>query len=268
MIIIGEKLNGAIKSVARAIRERDGAFIRDLADRQLECRSDYLDVCSGVPEEDAEILEWMIGLIQEDHPDVRFSLDSPNPKTILKCMDICRNPGILNSVSLEGDKADVLFSAAAEKKDWNIIALLLDGSGMPETVEKRMENFHGIMAKAKEYGIAPRRLFIDPLVLTVATTPESFLNFTGASRLIREEAPDVHVVSGLSNISYGLPYRKAVNHAFLIGAMMSGMDSAILDPLNQDLLGGVYAAEVLMGEDEYCAEYISAYRDELFGVKK
>ena len=268
MIIIGEKLNGAIKSVAKAIQDRDAQFVRDLATRQLDSRADYIDICSGVPHQDADVLQWMIELIQADHPDVRFSIDSPNPDVILKCMELCKNPGMINSVSLEKGKIEKLFPVAAEKKSWKIIALLLDGTGMPESVEKRMENFNGIMEQAKAYGIAADRLYIDPLVFSVATTPDGFLNFVGASRQIREAYPEIHIVSGLSNISFGLPYRKAINHAFLIGAMMNGMDSAIMDPLNRDMLGGVYAAEALLGLDEYCIEYLSAYREDLFGVQK
>ena len=268
MIIIGEKLNGAIKSVAEAIQKRDGEFIRDLATRQLEHRADYLDVCSGVAAGDADVLKWMIELIQADHPDVRFSVDSPNPDTILSCIPLCKNPGIINSVSLEGDKIDKIFSAVADKKGWKIVALLLDETGMPESVEKRMESFHRIVKKAEEYGIAFDRLYFDPLVFTVGSSPDSFLNFIGTAKKIKEEYPNAHIVSGLSNISYGLPYRKAVNHAFLIGAMMFGMDSAIMDPLSRDMLGGVYAAEALLGLDEYCIEYLTAYREDLFGVQK
>ncbi len=268
MLIIGEKLNGAIKSVAEAIKNRDGEFIRALASKQLDQRADYLDICSGTPNGDADILKWMIELIQKDHPDVRFSLDSPNPDTILECIPLCKNPGVINSVSLEGSKIEKIFPVIKDNKGWKVIALLLDETGMPETVEKRMQNFYGIMAKVKEYGIDEDRIYFDPLVFTVGTSPDSFLNFIGASKKIKEEYPNAHIVSGLSNISYGLPYRKAVNHAFLIGAMMFGMDSAIMDPLNRDLLGGVYAAEALLGEDEYCIEYLSAYRDDLFGVQK
>ncbi len=265
MVIIGEKLNGAIKSVAKAISERNDEWIRDLAARQLESGADYLDICSGVPDRDAEVLEWMIGLIEADHPDVRFSLDSPNPKTILRCMELCRNPGMINSVSLEGDKIAQIFPVLAEKKGWNVIALLLDNTGMPTTVEKRMENFDGIMEQVRAFGLAEDRVYIDPLVFTVATTPESFTNFTETARQIRESHPDIHIVSGLSNISFGLPYRKAVNHAFLIGATLSGMDSAIIDPLNRDLIAGIYATEALMGTDEYCIEYLAAYREGKFG---
>lgn len=267
MLIIGEKLNGAIRSVAEAIKNRDGEFIKDLAVRQLDSRADYLDICSGVAEGDADILGWMIGLIQNARPDVRFSIDSPNPDTITASIPLCKNPGIINSISLERDKADKIFSAAG-KKDWKIIALLLDDTGIPENVEKRIDNFHRIVKKAEEYGIAFDRLYFDPLVFTVGSSPDSFINFIETSKRIREEYPGAHIVSGLSNISYGLPYRKALNHAFLIGAMMFGMDSAIMDPLNRDMLSGVYAAEALLGIDEYCIEYLSAYRDDLFGVQK
>lgn len=268
MLIIGEKLNGAIQSVAEAIQKRDGEFIRDLATRQLEHRADYLDICSGSSSEDADILKWMIELIQADHPDVKFSIDSPNPDTILSCIPFCKNTGIINSVSLEGDKIGKIFSAAADKKGWKIVALLLDETGMPESVEKRMESFHRIVKKAEEYGIAFDRLYFDPLVFNVGSSPDSFLNFIGTAKQIKEEYPNAHIVSGLSNISYGLPYRKAIDHAFLIGAMMFGMDSAIMDPLSRDMLGGVYAAEALLGLDEYCIEYLSAYREDLFGVQK
>lgn len=268
MIIIGEKLNGAIRSVAEAIQKRDGEFIRALATRQLDSRADYLDVCSGVHEGDADILKWMIGLIQADHPDVKFSLDSPDPDTILECITACKNPGMINSVSLEGNKADKIFSAVADQKSWKIVALLLDDTGIPDDVEKRMDNFHRLVKKADEYGIAIDQLYFDPMVFTVGTSPDSFLNFIGAAKQIRAEYPDSHIVSGLSNISFGLPCRKALNHAFLIGAMMFGMDSAIMDPLNRDMLGGVYAAEALLGIDEYCIEYLSAYREDLFGVQK
>ena len=187
MLIIGEKLNGAIKSVAEAIQNRDGEFIRNLASKQLESRADYLDICSGVPAEDAEILKWMIELIQSDHPDVKFSLDSPNPDTILKCIPLCKNPGMINSVSLEKNKADKIFPVVADKKGWKIIALLLDDEGMPETVEKRMDSFHNIIKKAEEYGISLDRLYFDPLVFTVGSSPDSFLNFIGTSKKIKEE---------------------------------------------------------------------------------
>ena len=189
------------------------------------------------------------------------------PSSIVEAMPFCKKPGLINSVSLEGDKIDVVFPAIADT-DWECVALLCDNDKIPDGVEDRIEIFEKIMEKVNEYKIDPSHMHIDPLVFSVATTPEGFLNFIGASKQIRASHPDIHIISGLSNISFGLPYRKAINHAFLIGAMMNGMDSAIMDPLNRDMLGGVYATEALLNYDEYCIEYLSAYRDDLFGVQK
>ncbi len=268
MIIIGEKLNGTIKTVAQAIKDRDEQFVRDLADRQLKCKATYIDLCTGLYEGDAEVMGWMIDLIQADHPDVRFSLDSPNPDSILTCMKKCNNPGMINSISLEPGKIEKLFPALAENEGWNVVCLLMDNTGLPENVEKRMVFFERILEKAKEYGIAEERLYIDPLVFSKATTPECYLNFVGAARLIKDAHPDIHIISGLSNISFGLPYRKAINHSFLIGAMNHGMDAAILDPLNRDLQGGIYATEALLNIDKHAKKYLKAFREDLFGVKK
>ncbi|MPN47753.1 hypothetical protein SDC9_195357 [bioreactor metagenome] len=82
---------------------------------------------------------------------------------------------------------------------------------------------------------------------------------------IKEKYPTIHITSGLSNISFGLPARKNINQAFMVLAMNSGMDSAIVDPTNRDMLGMIYAADALLENDEYCLEYIGAYREGLIG---
>ena len=87
-------------------------------------------------------------------------------------------------------------------------------------------------------------------------------------RSIKAQYPTIHVTGGASNISYNLPARKLVNQAFLVLAMDAGMDSAIINPLNRDMMGMIYATEALKGEDEYCMEYIGAFREDKFGQKK
>ena len=78
----------------------------------------------------------------------------------------------------------------------------------------------------------------------------------------------MHVVSGLSNISYGLPARSVINHAFLVLAMQAGMNAAIMDILDREMAGLLHATSALLGEDEYCMDYISAFREGKFGAKK
>ena len=266
MIIIGEKINGAIPSVAKAIAEKDEEWIRDLARRQSEAGADYIDVCSSVLEKDVETLKWLIDLVQEVC-DTPICIDSPSARSIVESIPFCSRTGIINSVSLEGDKIDTVFPMIADTK-WECIALLSGEHKISEDVDDRIASFEKIMEKAKEYKIAPSRLHIDPLVFSVGMNPESFLGYAEVTRYIKKAYPDVHITSGLSNISYGIPSRKTMNQAFLILAMQAGMDCAILDPTNRDMMGSVFATEALLGIDEYCIEYIGAYNEGRFGIKK
>ncbi|MFR1113439.1 MAG: hypothetical protein ACLSEX_08615 [Blautia sp.] len=125
------------------------------------------------------------------------------------------------------------------------------------------------MAKAKEYGIRPSRLHIDPLVEMLCTSEDGIAMNVEVIRTIRAKYPQIHITAAVSNISFNLPVRKLINMGFTVLAMNAGLDSAILDPTNRDLLGLIYATEALLGEDDYCMEYIGAYREGIIGpVKK
>lgn len=260
MILIGEKLNGSIPSVAKAIADKDAELIRQRARMQAEAGADFLDVCASVEEEtELETLKWMIDIVQEE-TDTPICVDSPSARTCAAAIKLCRRPGLVNSVSLEGDKIDTIFPVIADT-DWECVALLCDNDGIPDSVERRMEVFHGIMEKAKAYGIAPSRLHIDPLVVTLSTDQTALTVFARCCRQIKAEYPDIHITSGLSNISYGLPARKNINQAFMVLAMNAGMDSAIVDPTNKNMIGMIYAANALLEKDEYCLSYIAKFSE-------
>ena len=267
MIVVGEKINGIIPSVKAAIEAKDEAFIKDLARREYENGSTFIDVCTSDPDKDEEVMKWLIDLVEAEIPEVRFSLDSPNPETIAKVIPYCKNPGIINSVSLEAGKIETIMPAV-QGTEWCVIGLLIGRDGMPQTAQDRIDNFHELYAEIKKYDIPDERIYIDPLVLSVATLPNAYTDFIKTAEVIHEEYPNVHIISGLSNISYGIPSRKSLNLAFLIGAMHYGMDAAILDPLSRDMQGGMYATEALLGKDQYCKKYLKAYRKDLFGVQK
>ena len=266
MIIIGEKINGAIPSVAKAIAERNEDWIKDLAIRQTAGRAEYIDVCSSVVENDVEVLHWLIDLVQSVS-DAKICIDSPSARSIVEAIPFCSKPGLINSVSLEGDKIDTVFPVIADT-DWQCVALLCDSNKIPDGVDDRIEIFEKIVEKVKEYKIDLSRMHFDPLVFSVGTKPDAFTNFAAVARYIKEKYPMTHVTSGLSNISFGVPSRKTLNQAFLILAMKAGMDSAIIDPTSREMLGSIYATEVLLEDDEYCLEYIEAYQDDLFGIQK
>ena len=306
MILIGEKLNGAIPVIQKAITEKDDQLIRERAKLQADAGADFIDVHASRNEGETEILGWMIEQVQAV-TDVPVCIDSPDPEVCVEAMKFCRKEGLINSVSMEKNKTKIVFPAIADTS-WQCVALLCsDKYGIPQSVEQRMEVMDEIMAEAEKYGIAPERLYIDPLVEAIATNEESFHMFSDCCRQIREKYPKVHITSGLSNISFGLPSRKTMNLAFLGMAVHAGMDSAILDPANQDMRGMIqaaqglpaeekyqemlkvalgerepdetapwhrdlagmkYAAACLNGEDDFCLEYIDAFNDGAFGVKK
>ena len=269
MIIIGEKINGSIPSVAEAIAKRDAEFIKARAVAQQEAGATFIDCCASVPEnEEVETLKWMIDCIQEVC-DLPICVDSPSADVLLQAYKFCKKPGLFNSVSGEGDKIEKIFPEMAkpENKGWEVIALLSDDTGIPKNAADRLRVFEKIMAKAKEYGIAPNRIHIDPLVEMLCTSENGIETNTTVISTIREQYPTIHITAAVSNISFNLPVRKMINLGFTVLAMNAGLDSAILDPTNRDMMGIVYATEALLGNDDYCMEYISAYREGIFGPK-
>ncbi len=252
MIIIGEKINGSIPSVAEAIAKRDAEFIKQRARIQDEAGATFIDCCASVPEaEEVETLKWMIDCIQQVS-DLPISIDSPSARVLAEAYKFCKRPGLFNSVSGEGDK----------------IALCSDDTGIPKNAADRLKVFDKIMVKAKEYGIRPSRLHIDPLVEMLCTSENGIETNEEVISTIRERYDDIHITAAISNISFNLPVRKMVNLGFTVLAMKAGLDSAILDPTNRDMMGVIFATEALLGLDDYCMEYISAYREGLFGPKK
>ena len=268
MIIIGEKINGSIPVVAEAIAKRDGEFIKNRAKLQAESGATFIDCCASVEESiEVETLKWMIECIQEvtDKP---ISVDSPSADVLIQAYKFCNKPGIINSVSMEGDKADRIFKEIADT-DWEVICLLSDDKGIPKTAEDRLRVFDDLMAKAKEYGIKPSRLHIDPLVEMLCTSEDGIAMNVEVISSVRKQYPSNHNPAAVSNISFNLPVRKLINLGFTVLAMNAGLDSAILDPTNRDMLGLIYATEALLGQDDYCMEYIGAYREGIIGpVKK
>lgn len=267
MIIIGEKINGAIPSVAKAIAEKDADLIRNLAKIQADAGANFIDVCASTDVSiEVETLKWLTGLVQEV-TDTPIAIDSPHAQAIVEAIPFCKQPGLINSVSGEGDKIDVIFPVIADTK-WECVALLCDDSGIPKTAQKRLDVFAHIMKRAEEFKIAPSRLHIDPLVEMLCTSEDGINMIVDVIKEIKARYPEIHVTGGLSNVSFNLPARRLVNQAFTVLMMSAGMDSGILSPTNQDLMGMIYATEALLGKDEYCMEYIEAFREGLFGQKK
>ena len=135
MIIIGEKINGSIPAVKEAIDKRDAAFIADRAVKQAAAGADFIDVCaSTAPELEIETLKWLIEVVQEA-VETPLCIDSPNPRAIEAVFQYANKPGLLNSISEEGDKCAVLLPLLADNS-WEVVGLTCNNHGIPCDLEQ------------------------------------------------------------------------------------------------------------------------------------
>ncbi len=256
MFIIGERINGMFRSVARAIRERDAGAIADLARRQVSAGASALDLNTGPTGEDpAEVMTWLVQTVQ-DAVDVTLSLDSPKPAVIAAGLRACRGRAVINSTTGAAEKLDALLPLAVEFNA-GLIALTIDERGIPRNAEARAEIALTIVARAMEAGLATDRLYLDPIVLPVnaaqAQGPEVLKAIPSFLALCE---PTPHIIVGLSNVSQGALNRGLINRTFLTMAMAMGLDGAILDPLDQELMDALRTASVLLNREIYCDNYL------------
>ncbi|MFN2236307.1 MAG: methyltetrahydrofolate cobalamin methyltransferase [Anaerolineales bacterium] len=263
MKIIGEKINGTRKRVAQAISERDADFIKDLAKKQVEAGSTWLDVNAGThPDREPDDLIWLIENIQSV-VDIPLSLDSANPKALNVAIKAVDKTPMINSISGEPDRLEQILPIVAEH-GCEVIALAMDEKKIPETFEKRMEVIDKVLEHTRAVGVPDDKVYVDPLAMTIATLNQSAVIACDTIRAVHDKYPEVHFTMGLSNISFGLPARKQINRTFLTLAMQAGLDSAILDPLDKDLRAAIVTTEMLLGKDKHCMNYLKASRSGLF----
>ena len=269
MIIIGEKINGAIPSIRQAIADRNEELIRERTIAQANAGAAFLDCApSTATDIEYDTMVWLIGLMQSS-TDVPLCIDSPNASLLARIIEEghLRKPGMVNSVNEEGDKCEIIFPRIAGTA-WEVVGLTCDRDGIPADPAKKVDIAKRIIDKAVKYGVALPQLHIDPCVMALATTPTAMQDFIYCIEQIHAYAPDVKVTGAISNISFDMPARKYVNMNCMAYAIAAGLDSAILDPTSADMMGTIYACEALRMTDKGGRKYNRAYRKGLFGQKK
>ncbi len=269
MIIIGEKINGAIPSIKTAISGRDADLIRERTQAQVAAGADYLDCApSTSPEEEYDTMCWLLGIMQQV-TETPICIDSPNAKLLARIIEEGKvaRPGMVNSVNEEGTKCETIFPLIAGT-DWNVIGLTCDQDGIPTSVEKKVEIAKRIIDKADHYGVKLANLHIDPCVMALAAVPTAMRDFENVIQEIHAYAPEVKVTGAISNISFEMPARKYINTNCMAYAIRAGLDSAIMDPCSVDLVSTIYACEALCMLDKGGRKYNRAYRAGRIGVKK
>lgn len=265
MRIIGEKINGTRKGVSKAIAERDADYIKDLAVKQTEAGAVWLDVNAGThPNQEPDDLVWLISNIQSV-VNTPLCLDSANPKALSTAIKAVDKTPMINSINGEPQRLESILPIVAEY-DCEVIALAMDEKKIPETSERRVAVVHRVMQATREADIPDEKIYIDPLVMTISTNSHNGLIFIETLQAIQAVYSQVHFTAGLSNISFGLPARSYVNRAFLTLALQAGLDCVIMDPLDQELKAALLAAELVLGRDHHCLNYIQAFRAGVFNT--
>ena len=261
MVIIGEKINGAIPKIGEAIAMRDEANISGLAKKQEEAGADYIDVCAGSnPEIEFDTLCWLIDVVQNVSTKP-ICIDSPDPNILARVFLRTKQPGIINSISGERNKCEILLPILRDNPEWQVMALCCDNTGIATTIDEKVCIASRLIERAAAYGVAPERIHIDPLVLSIAAVNDSALQFCAAMKQIKQKYPTVRLAAALSNVSFGMPARSLVNCNFLTMAMLSGLDTVIADPTNRAVISNIFATEALMGRDHCCRSFNKAYRN-------
>lgn len=269
MIIIGEKINGAIPSIKQAIAERNEALIVERTVAQANAGANFLDCApSTATEIEYDTMVWLIGLMQ-GATDVPLCIDSPNAALLARIIEEghLKRPGMVNSVNEEGTKCETIFPLITGT-DWEVVGLTCDQGGIPADPQKKVDIAKRIIDKADKYGVALNKLHIDPCVMALATMPSAMNDFVYCIENIHAYAPEVKVTGAISNISFDMPSRKYVNMNCIAYAIAAGLDSAIMDPCSQDMMGTVFACEALRMKDKGGRKYNRAYRQGKFGQKK
>lgn len=255
MILIGEKLNSSIPKTQEAMKQGDFSYLKHLIEIQKE--ADYLDVNTAMCDNELEVMEQVVDLIIKES-DCGIMLDSTNTDVLCAMLPKIENRDvIINSVTLD-ERLDAVSGFGGK---CGIVALPICSGEVFTDAEKRAENAFALIDKCMKCGFHEGDIYIDVLAQSVATDSTAARVCLDTIRLIRKENRNVHLTCGLSNISFGLPGRSAVNSGFLISAVTAGLDSAILDVSNPSIISALHVANLLNGEDEYCMDYITYFRN-------
>ncbi len=260
MIIIGERINGMFTDIGNAIKDRNPAAVQEWAKKQEVAGARYLDINTGpASKNQAEDMKWLVEVAQEAS-DLPLALDSTNYDAIEAGLALCKRPAMINSVPAEMPKMERVFEMAA-KYNAAVIGLAMNEQGIPKDAESRVALAMELVAMADAYGLHMEDLYIDPLVLPCNVGqdhgPEVFETLRQI-KLLADPAP--RTVVGLSNISQGTKNRELINRVFAVMAMACGLDAAIADACDDELVEAVATARIVLNMDIYCDSYVDVFR--------
>jgi 5-methyltetrahydrofolate--homocysteine methyltransferase len=258
-VIIGERINPTgRKKFQEQLRAGDLTQIEIDVQQQVDGGADVLDVNMGVPlTDEPDLLSKAIKLVQSK-TDLPICIDSSVIEALDAGLKAYEGKALVNSMTGEDDRMEAILPLVKEHKAV-IMALSNDETGIPATAKERLDITEKIVRTVEKYGIPLEDLVIDPLAMTVGADTEAVKITLETIHLIKDRF-GLNMSMGASNVSFGLPNRHAVNASFLPMAMAAGLTSAIMDARTKEIVTAVRAADLLLGNDAWGANWISAFR--------
>lgn len=255
--VIGERINPTGKKLLKqALRDRDMDYILREGISQKDCGAHILDVNVGLPEiDEVEMLKSAVYELQSVLP-TPLQLDSSDAVAMEQALRIYNGKPLINSTNGKEKSMHEIFPLA-KKYGGVVVCLCLDENGIPETADGRIKVAKKIINTAAEYGIDKNDLIVDALAMTISTDTQNAIETLKAVDYIKHTL-GVNTVLGVSNISFGLPNREAVNTAFYTLCLKAGLSAGIINPKSQSMMNAYYSYNALAGLDENCTEYIES----------
>ncbi|MEX2649848.1 MAG: methyltetrahydrofolate cobalamin methyltransferase [Alphaproteobacteria bacterium] len=265
-VVIGERINPTgRKLLAAEMAQRDYSRVEADALAQVEAGAHMLDVNAGIPlADEPAILAEAIKLVQS-LTDLPLSIDSSIVAALESGLSVYKGKALVNSVTGEEERLESVLPLV-KKYGAAVVAISNDETGISEDPDVRYAVAKKIVERARDHGIPPADVVVDPLVMPIGALGDAGNQAFKIIRRLREELK-VNSTCGASNISFGLPNRKGMNAAFLTMAMASGMTSAITNPLEPEIMGAIMGADVLLGHDANCARWIRKFSGDRFAAQ-
>lgn len=256
MYIIGERINGTFSNVNEAIKKKDKSFIQKLAVSQIQKGADSLDISLG-PEfkNSTDAMKWLINSVEEA-VNTTLCIDSPKFEIIEFALKAAKSPKIINSSTCHDEKLDKYIKLAKEYNS-SLIVLTMDETGLPKDLEGRLALAVKAVQCIQDNDFSIDKIYLDPLVMPVNIAQDqakTVINTIREFQIIT--SPPVKTIAGLSNISQNTKNRSLINRTFLALLMEAGLNSAILDPMDSDLMDTVKATQILLNKTIYCDSFL------------
>jgi len=261
-VIIGERINPTgRKKLLGELKEGKFTIVKNDAVAQVEAGAKIIDVNAGVPGANEEaLLKDMIYAVM-DATDMPLCFDTADNKALETALSFYEGKALINSINGEKERLAAVLPLVKEY-DAAVIALCMDDDGIPPTAKARFKVAAKMIEQAGKLGISADRLVIDPLALTMGSDHNAGRIAIDTIKMVVEEF-GVNITMGVSNISFGIPDRPAINATFLAMAILAGLTCPITNPLEEEIILAVQAADLVMGKDEFGMNWIKSYRSRL-----